>query len=91
MRRQSPGWGDRARPCKSVLADLRSEHVEPFPAVPLPGDGEIRAVIGSSYDPGKTLNVAKMAARAGPMFPAIIAMARAVFGTPDICAGAAGS
>ena len=28
--------------------------------VPLPSDGEIRAVIGEDYDPGTRLNVLKM-------------------------------
>jgi hypothetical protein len=29
-------------------------------AVPLPGDDDVRRVIGDSYDPGPTLNVTKM-------------------------------
>lgn len=53
-------------------------------AVPLPSDEEIRAVTGKSYDPATTLNVAKMFAGTGPMFPALAAMVQAVFGTPDI-------
>ena len=53
-------------------------------AVPLPSDGDVRAVIGEDYDPGTTLNVIKMFAGTGEFYPALIGMVRAIFGTPDI-------
>lgn len=53
-------------------------------AVPLPTDAEIRAVIGESYDPDQTLNVAKMFAGTEELFPALVGMVKAVFGTPAI-------
>ena len=53
-------------------------------AVPLPSDGDIRAVIGEDYDPDTTLNVIKMFAGTGEFYPALIGMVRAIFGTPDI-------
>jgi hypothetical protein len=52
--------------------------------VPLPSDGEIRAVIGEDYDPGTRLNVLKMFAGTGEFYPALIDMVRTIFGTPDI-------
>ena len=53
-------------------------------AVPLPSDGDVRAVIGEDYDPDTTLNVIKMFAGTGEFYPALIGMVRAIFGTPDI-------
>jgi hypothetical protein len=53
-------------------------------AVPLPSDGDVRAVIGEDYDPGTTLNVIKMFAGTGEFYPALAGMVRAIFGTPDI-------
>lgn len=53
-------------------------------AVPLPSDEEARAEIGSSYQPDTTLNVAKMLAGTGDMFPALAGMVQAVFGAEDI-------
>ena len=38
-------------------------------AVPLPSDGDVRAVIGEDYDPGTTLNVIKMFAGTGNFTP----------------------
>jgi len=52
--------------------------------VPLPSDGEIRAVIGDDYDPDTRLNVLKMFAGTGEFYPALIDMVRTVFGSPDI-------
>ena len=52
--------------------------------MPLPSDGDIRAVIGEDYDPHTTLNVIKMFAGTGEFYPALIGMVRAIFGTPDI-------
>ncbi len=52
--------------------------------VPLPSDADIRAVIGEDYDPGKTLNVIKMFAGTEEFYPVLIAMVRAIFGTPAI-------
>lgn len=53
-------------------------------AVPLPSDGDVRAVIGEDYDPDTTLNVIKMFPGTGEFYPALIGMVRAIFGTPDI-------
>jgi hypothetical protein len=53
-------------------------------AVPLPSDGDIRAVIGEGYDPDTTLNVIKMFAGTGEFYPVLTGMVRAIFGTPDI-------
>jgi Carboxymuconolactone decarboxylase family len=53
-------------------------------AVPLPSDGDVRAVIGEDYDPDTTLNVIKMFAGTGEFYPALIGMVRAIFGTPGI-------
>ena len=52
--------------------------------VPLPTDGDIRAVIGEGYDPDNTLNVIKMFAGTGEFYPVLTGMVRAIFGTPDI-------
>ena len=52
--------------------------------VPLPSDGDVRAVIGEDYNPDTTLNVIKMFAGTGEFYPALIGMVRAIFGTPDI-------
>src|SRR5580698_880813 len=53
-------------------------------AVALPSDGDIRAVMGEDYNPDTTLNVIKMFAGTEEFYPALIAMVRTVFGTPDI-------
>ncbi|HEY1670372.1 MAG TPA: carboxymuconolactone decarboxylase family protein [Trebonia sp.] len=52
--------------------------------VPLPSDGDIRAVIGEDYDPDTRLNVLKMFAGTGEFYPALIDMVRTVFGCSDI-------
>jgi Carboxymuconolactone decarboxylase family len=52
--------------------------------VPLPSDGDIRAVIGADYNPDTTLNVIKMFAGTGEFYPVLIGDVRAIFGTPDI-------
>ena len=52
--------------------------------VPLPTDTEIRAVVGDSYDPGQALNVIKMFAGTEDLYPALIGMVHAIFGTPTI-------
>ncbi len=52
--------------------------------VPLPTDTESRAVIGDSYDPDQALNVIKMMAGTEDMYPALVGMVNAIFGTPSI-------
>lgn len=52
--------------------------------VPLPEDDEIRAVVGDSYDPDKALNVIKMFAGTEDLYPALIGVVKAIFGTPSI-------
>ena len=52
--------------------------------VPLPTDTEARAVIGDSYDPDQALNVIKMMAGTEDMYPALVGMVNAIFGTPTI-------
>jgi alkylhydroperoxidase family enzyme len=52
--------------------------------VPLPTDGDIRAVIGEDYDPDTRLNVLKMFAGTEEFYPALIDMVRTVFGCADI-------
>ena len=51
---------------------------------PLPTDTEIRAVVGDSYDPDRALNVIKMMAGTEDMYPALVGMVHAIFGTPTI-------
>ena len=53
-------------------------------SVPLPDDDAIRSVVGDTYDPGTTLNVIKMFAGTGDLYPALIGMVNAIFGTNDI-------
>ncbi len=53
-------------------------------SVPLPDDAAIRSVIGDTYDPGTALNVIKMFAGTGDLYPALIGMVNAIFGTKDI-------
>jgi Carboxymuconolactone decarboxylase family len=53
-------------------------------AVPLPSDGDIRAVMGEDYDPDTTLNVIKMFGGTEEFYPVLVGMVRAIFGTPDI-------
>ena len=52
--------------------------------VPLPKDEEIRAVVGDFYDPDRALNVIKAMAGTEDMYPALIGMVKAIFGTPTI-------
>ena len=52
--------------------------------VPLPTDTEIRAVVGDSYDPVNALNVIKMMAGTEDMYPALVGMVNAIFGTQTI-------
>lgn len=52
--------------------------------VPLPDDTDIARVLGDAYDPGSALNVVKMMAGTGNLFPALIGMVQAIFGEPDI-------
>ena len=52
--------------------------------VPLPTDSEARAIIGDSYDPEQALHVIKMMAGAEDMYPALVGMVKAIFGTPAI-------
>jgi alkylhydroperoxidase family enzyme len=53
-------------------------------AIPLPSDEAIRAIIGSSYDPEKTLNVIKMFAGTEDLFEATIGLVKAIFQTQGI-------
>jgi alkylhydroperoxidase family enzyme len=48
-------------------------------AIPLPSDEAVRRIIGSSYDPEKTLNVIKMFAGTDDMFTATIGLVNAIF------------
>jgi alkylhydroperoxidase/carboxymuconolactone decarboxylase family protein YurZ len=52
--------------------------------VPVPDDSMVRAVIGATYDPESTLNVVKMFAGTGDMYPALIGMVNAIFKTDGI-------
>lgn len=52
--------------------------------MPLPAEDAIRAVIGDDYDPASALNVEKMFAGTEDMFPALIGMVQAIFGTAGI-------
>ena len=52
--------------------------------VPLPRDTDFRAVVGDSYDSEKALNVIKMMAGTEDMYPALVGMVTAIFGTPTI-------
>jgi alkylhydroperoxidase family enzyme len=53
-------------------------------AVPLPPEGEIRRVMGPSYDPKTTLNVLQMFAGAGDMYAATVGLVNAIFVTQGI-------
>jgi alkylhydroperoxidase family enzyme len=53
-------------------------------SVPLPDDDVVRSVVGDAYDPGTALNVIKMFAGTGDMYPALISMVNAVFAANDI-------
>jgi len=52
--------------------------------VPLPSDDEIRKVVGEDYTADTMLNVIKMFAGAEEFYPVLVAMVRAIFGTPAI-------
>jgi hypothetical protein len=43
-------------------------------SVPLSDDAAIRSVVGDTYDPGTALNVIKMFAGTGDLYPALIGM-----------------
>jgi hypothetical protein len=47
--------------------------------VPLPDDAEMTGLLGDAYHPDTALNVMKMMAGTGNMFPALIGMVQAVF------------
>ena len=53
-------------------------------SVPLPSDGDIRAVVGEDYDPATRLNVLKMFAGTGEFYPALISTVHTIFSTTDI-------
>ncbi|MFD7614419.1 carboxymuconolactone decarboxylase family protein [Streptomyces sp. NPDC059828] len=53
-------------------------------SVPLPCDDDVERVVGDGYDPGTALNVVKMFAGTEDMFPALLGMVKAVFGTEGI-------
>jgi alkylhydroperoxidase family enzyme len=52
--------------------------------VPLPSDDELRRVIGSDYDPSRTLNVIKMFAGTEEMYPAVTGFIKAVFSAAGV-------
>jgi alkylhydroperoxidase/carboxymuconolactone decarboxylase family protein YurZ len=52
--------------------------------VPLPTDSEARAIIGDSFDSEQALNVIKMMSGTEDMYPALVGMVKAIFGTPTI-------
>jgi alkylhydroperoxidase family enzyme len=52
--------------------------------VPLPSDDELRRVMGSDYDSERTLNVLKMFAGTGDMYPAVTVFIRTVFEAVDV-------
>ena len=53
-------------------------------AVPLPGEDDLRRVLGEGFDPATTLNVVKMAAGTHDMFPAFVGLVKAVFSAEGI-------
>lgn len=53
-------------------------------AVPLPSDTEVARIVGDRIDPAQALNVMKMMAGTGNMFPALAGMVEAVFGEAEI-------
>jgi alkylhydroperoxidase family enzyme len=53
-------------------------------AVPLPDEADIAKVIGDGYDSDTTLNVLKMFAGTEDIYPALIGMVQAMFGTSGI-------
>jgi alkylhydroperoxidase family enzyme len=68
---------------KGVVMAIPREYTESV-VVPLPTDTEVRAVIGDSCDPEQALNVIKMMAGTEDMYPALVGMVKAIFGTPTI-------
>lgn len=52
--------------------------------VPLPDDADIAKAVGGGYDAESSLNVLKMFAGTGDMYPALIGMVQAMFGTSGI-------
>jgi alkylhydroperoxidase family enzyme len=52
--------------------------------VPLPDEADIAKVVGDGYDPESTLNVLKMFAGTEDIYPALIGMVQAIFGTSGI-------
>ncbi|MFJ2645163.1 carboxymuconolactone decarboxylase family protein [Streptomyces sp. NPDC087420] len=53
-------------------------------AVPLPDEADIGKIVGKGYDPDTTLHVLKMFAGTEDMYPALMGMVKAVFGTSGI-------
>ncbi len=53
-------------------------------SVPLPDEAAIRSVVGDTYNPDTALNVIKMFAGTGDMYPALIGMVNAIFRANDI-------
>jgi alkylhydroperoxidase family enzyme len=53
-------------------------------SIPLPSEETVSKLIGEAYDPTKTLNVIKMFAGTGDMFPATIGFVKALFHTAGI-------
>jgi alkylhydroperoxidase family enzyme len=53
-------------------------------SIPLPSDIAIEKIIGSTYDPARTLNVLKMFAGTEDMYEALIGLVSAVFRTEGI-------
>ena len=53
-------------------------------AVPLPDEADIERAVGDGYDPESTLHVLKMFAGTEDMYPALIGMVEAMFGTSGV-------
>jgi alkylhydroperoxidase/carboxymuconolactone decarboxylase family protein YurZ len=53
-------------------------------SIPLPDEAFVQQVIGDGYDPDQALHVVTMFAGTDDMFPALIGMVRAIFGTEGI-------
>jgi len=53
-------------------------------SIPLPSDIAIKKIIGSTYDPARTLNVLKMFAGTEDMYEALIGLVSAIFRTEGV-------
>jgi len=62
----------------------QTDHSSYAAAVPLPSEQILSDAMGKTYDAEKTLNVVKMFAGAGDLFPAVDGLIQAIFGTEGI-------